>query len=316
MEVSCGLTTIGRMTTLSTGAPCAPSRARAWLLAARPHTLGVTLAAVLMACVLGWQRTGRFQPLLALLILVAAMLIQIGTNLLNDVGDYESGTDTAERLGPDRATAMGWLTPHEVRRAGAGALLLALVLGLVLAWQGGWPIVLLGLLSLVCGWAYTAGPLPISRGPFGELFVWVFFGLAAVLGTVWLQTQTLPTAAWLAGHAMGAWAAAVMLVNNTRDGATDARTGRRTLAVVLGLQRSRWLYALLVLLPFALLPWLNRSTGLAVWAPLLLLPLALQQAARLMRWAPDRRYNQLLARTAHLQLGYVLLWCAQVLLAA
>lgn len=303
------------MATIFSGAQGAPTRARAWLLAARPHTLGVTVSAVLMACVLGWQQTGRFQLSLALVILAAAMLIQIGTNLLNDVGDYESGTDTAGRLGPDRATAMGWLTPHAVRRAGAVALLLAFALGLALAWQGGWPIVALGLLSLLCGWAYTAGPLPISRGPFGELFVWVFFGLAAVLGTVWLQTGTLPHAAWLAGHAMGAWAAAVMLVNNTRDAATDASTGRRTLAVVLGLGGSRCLYAVLVLLPFFLLLWLNRYTGLIVWAPWVLLPLALQQTARLVHWAPDRRYNQLLARTAHLQLGYVLLWCLQVLLA-
>ena len=229
-----------------------PPAWRAWILAARPHTLGVTVAPVLAACALAWSERGRWMAGVALLTLLAAMLIQIGTNLLNDVGDFERGADGADRLGPQRATAMGWLRAEQVRRAGFGALGVAFLFGVLLATVGGWPIVWLGLVALLCGWAYTAGPWPIAYSAFGEVFVWVFFGLAAVLGTYFLQTGTLSGAAWMLGHMMGAFASAVMLVNNTRDAASDARAGKRTLAVRLGAHRVPRRYTALVILAHAL----------------------------------------------------------------
>lgn len=282
-----------------------PSPLRAWVLAARPHTLGVTLSPVLIGCMLAWQERGRWQAGLALVTLLAAVLIQIGTNLLNDVGDFERGADQPGRLGPERATAMGWLAPGQVRRAGMGALALALMLGVWLAWYGGWPIVLIGTVSLLCGWAYTAGPKPIAYGPFGEIFVWVFFGLAAVLGSYYLQAGAPSAGAWVLGHMMGALAAAVMLVNNTRDAVLDARAGKRTLAVRIGLAASRWLYAALLLLPFVLLPAVGQTSGM----PLLALPLAAWLAWCFARQAPGRGHNVLLARTAQLQLLFAVLWC-------
>ena len=284
-----------------------PPAWRAWILAARPHTLGVTVAPVLAACALAWSERGRWMAGVALLTLLAAMLIQIGTNLLNDVGDFERGADGADRLGPQRATAMGWLRAEQVRRAGFGALGVAFLFGVLLATVGGWPIVWLGLVALLCGWAYTAGPWPIAYSAFGEVFVWVFFGLAAVLGTYFLQTGTLSGAAWMLGHMMGAFASAVMLVNNTRDAASDARAGKRTLAVRLGLQGCRRLYVGMLVLPFLLLPLVDVQ---GAWLALLALPLAALLMWRFVRQAPARGHNQLLARTAHLQLVFALLWSA------
>ena len=277
-----------------------PTPWRAWWLTARPHTLPLSLAPVLLGCVLAWVQTGQWRPDAVLLTALASILIQIGTNLLNDVGDFERGADTAERLGPPRATAQGWLPAAQVKRAGLLALGGAFVCGVYLAWLGGWPIVALGLVSLLCGWAYTHGPRPIAYGPFGEVFVWTFFGVAAVVGTAYLQSDALlPGAFWL-GHVMGALAAAVMLVNNTRDRQTDAAAGKRTLATRLSLGACRALYAVLVLQPFLAWPWLAQSTALPGWL-WLTLPWALWLCWRFARTAPSYALNAQLAHTARFQ---------------
>ena len=137
----------------------------------------------------------------ALAALLAAILIQIGTNLYNDVGDFERGADTAERLGPPRATAQAWLSARAVRRGARAAFALALLMGAALVAWGGWPILLIGIASLISGWAYTGGRWPIAYSLLGELFVLMFFGVAAVGGTYYLQTFSLSLAALLAGHA-------------------------------------------------------------------------------------------------------------------
>ena len=238
--------------------------------------------------------------------------LSIATNLLNDAGDYESGIDRGQRLGPDRAVAKGWLSARQVKRAGLGCLLLAFALGMYLAWIGGWPIVILGLVALFCGWAYTMGPAPISHGPLGEVFVWVFFGLAAVLGSYYLQTGTLSRQIWILGHMMGAFASAVMLVNNTRDAASDALAGKDTLSVRIGLTASRMIYAAMLAVPYLLAASQARNWVHAL--PHLTLPLALVLAWRMATWEPSRRHNWLLARTAHLQLAFTVLWVLALML--
>lgn len=289
----------------------AASRSRIWLHTLRPQTLALSVTPVLAGCLLAWMAGNAPRWLLAALTVLAAVLIQAGTNLLNDVGDGERGADGPDRLGPPRATALGLLPAHAVRRAGFAALGAALALGLVLAWAGGWPIMLLGLLSLLCGWAYTAGPRPIAYGPFGEWFVWVFFGLAAVVGAYWLQAPhpALPVRPWLVGHALGALAAAVMLVNNTRDAASDARVGKRTLATRLGRRRCNTLYAVLLLQPFVCMPWLNLGhAGQALmWCGL---PFSLS-LWRLFARTPEAALNPFLGHTARLQM----LWAALMLTA-
>ena len=286
-----------------------PSHWQVWWLALRPKTLTVAAAPVLAACALVWGQQGRLRWLSALVALLAALLIQIGTNLLNDVGDFERGTDTPDRLGPPRATAMGWLTARQVKRAGFLALGGAFVLGIYLVVVGGWPIVWLGIASLICGWAYTGGPKPIAYGPFGEVFVWLFFGLGAVLGTYYLQTDGLSGAAWLMAHMLGLLAAAVIVVNNTRDREGDARAGKLTLAVRLGMRGCRVEYGLLLLAPFALLWPLNEALqhGWRGGLPLLLLPWALALIVRFVRQTPGPGYNLLLGDTARFQLIFSLL---------
>lgn len=284
----------------------------AWLLAARPHTLGVTLSGVLAACTLAWHQKGGLDWPVAIVTFLAAILIQIATNLFNDAGDYESGIDRGERLGPDRAVAKGWLGTRQVKQAGLGCLALAFVLGVYLVVVGGWPIVLLGLVALFCGWAYTLGPAPISHGPLGEIFVWVFFGLAAVLGTYYLQTGTLSRQIWILGHMMGAFASAVMLVNNTRDAASDVLAGKYTLAVRIGLPACRLLYAGMLAVPYLLA--LSQARHWVHVLPHLTLPLAVLLVYRMASWPPSKRYNWLLARTAHLQLAFTVLWVLALML--
>ena len=284
----------------------------AWMLAARPHTLGVTLSGVLAACTLAWHQKGGLDWPVAIVTFLAAILIQIATNLFNDAGDYESGIDRGERLGPDRAVAKGWLGTRQVKQAGLGCLALAFVLGVYLVVVGGWPIVLLGLVALFCGWAYTLGPAPISHGPLGEIFVWVFFGLAAVLGTYYLQTGTLSRQIWILGHMMGAFASAVMLVNNTRDAASDVLAGKYTLAVRIGLPACRLLYAGMLAVPYLLA--LSQARHWVHVLPHLTLPLAVLLVYRMASWPPSKRYNWLLARTAHLQLAFTVLWVLALIL--
>ena len=226
----------------------------AWLAAIRPRTLGLSVSPVLLGTALAFAETGRVHAGVFLATLLAALLIQIGTNPHNDVADFLRGTDTPERLGPARATAQGWLSPQAVSRAAILAFALALVAGLFLAWVGGWPIVVLGLVSLAAGAAYSGGPWPLSSLPVGELFVFLFFGVVAVAGSHYLQTGYWSAAALLGGAILGLPAAAVLLVNNFRDRHGDARAGRRTLAILLPAPGSHRAYAVMMLAPFALLP--------------------------------------------------------------
>lgn len=279
---------------------------QAWLLAARPRTLPLAVTPVVTGSVLGWAQGGRFSWPVFLATLAAALLIQIGTNLWNDAADAGQGTDDpAHRLGPPRAVAMGWLDAGAVRRAAAGTFLAAFVIGIGLAAVGGWPIVAIGLASLTAGWLYSAGPWPIARSATGELFVLFFFGLAAVGGSAWLQGRVFTLEILLAGFVVGLPAAAVLVVNNTRDLDSDARTGRRTLAVLFGRGAMRRLYASLMLAPFlCLLPIQYRLLpGWWGWLPWLMLPEALRLARAFARVHDARDYNPLLPATVRFQLG-------------
>jgi 1,4-dihydroxy-2-naphthoate polyprenyltransferase len=227
--------------------------------------------------------------------LLAALAIQVGTNLHNDAADFERGTDTPERVGPPRATAQGWFTARQVRTAAHLTFGLAFMLGLLLVARGGWPIFLVGVAALTSGYAYTSGPRPIAYGPFGELYVLAFFGITAVAGSYYLQTLTLDQPAVTLGFALGLPAAAVLLLNNYRDLETDVAAGRRTLCYVLGRPRARVLYALLMLLPLPLL--LGAGLPGATWLTLGALPLGLLLTARLYQGAAGAQINPMLGQT-------------------
>lgn len=277
------------------------------MLAVRPRTLSLSAAPVLLGAALSWHLGGAVHWPSLLAALLGALFIQIATNLHNDAGDFEKGGDGPQRLGPPRVTALGLMPAVMVRRAAWACFALAVLAGLYLVLRGGWPILLLGLASILAGWAYTGGPRPISRSPFGELFVLAFFGLGAVGGTVWLQMLSLPPVAAACGLALGLFATAVLLVNNHRDAAEDAVNGRRTLAILLGPRGARRLYAALMLAPFVFLPLLRDfMPGAEVWPAVGALPLAW----RLISVFPQARgtdFNLILARTAQTQLLYALL---------
>jgi 1,4-dihydroxy-2-naphthoate octaprenyltransferase len=280
---------------------------QAWFLALRPKTLTVSLSPVIVGTAVAWHDSGRllWEPLLAALL--AATLIQIGTNLFNDVGDFLRGTDTPDRLGPPRATAQGWLAPRQVRGGAWGAFALALLCGIYLAFHGGWPIVAIGLTSLAAGWAYTGGPFPIAYRPLGEVFVWLFFGLVAVGGSYYLQTLSLTPLALVAGGLVGLHAAAVITVNNYRDLDGDARNGKNTLAVLLGRPATQQIYRAEMLAPYVGLGLLVPSLGPASTLPLFTLPLGLRLVRRFCREPAGPVFNTLLANTAGLQLVFALL---------
>lgn len=281
------------------------SRLTRWIAAARPKTLPLTLSPVIAGIALAIAETGQLAPMTALCTLLAAMAIQIGTNLHNDAADFERGTDTADRLGPPRATAQGWFSARQVKTAAHLMFALAFLLGLILLARGGWPILIVGLTSIAAGYSYTSGPRPIAYGPFGEVFVLVFFGMAAVGGSYYLQTLAFGWTPLFVGFALGLPAAAVLLVNNYRDLETDREAGRRTLCHYLDRSHARILYALLLLTPAPIL--LATDLPGATWLLLAALPLAALLSIRLFREASGEALNTQLARTALFQSALVML---------
>lgn len=290
----------------------APRGMRLWWTAARPRTLTLAASPVFAGSALAWAEGAAPAWGPALATLAAALLIQIGTNLHNDAADFERGNDDADRLGPLRVTAAGWATAAQVRGASHTAFFCALLLGIYLVAVGGWPIFAVGCASLLAGYAYSGGTRPISHTPFGEVFVWVFFGVVAVAGSYWLQAGRVSASALIAGGALGFPAAAVLLVNNLRDLVADAAAGRRTLAAVLGDAGARRLHGALLFLPFAAVPPLAAERA-GAWLTLLALPAAIAVVLRL-RSAQGPALNRVLADTARAQFVFGLLLAVGCLL--
>lgn len=201
-----------------------------WLEAARPRTLPAAVAPVVAATALAFH-DGRAVWPAALACLGFALLIQVGTNFANDYFDFVKGADTAERVGPRRAVAAGLVAPATMRRAAIGVFAAAFLVGLTLLPYGGWPLVVIGVVSIACGFAYTGGPYPLAYHGLGDVFVFVFFGLVAVTATYFVQAGEVSPDAWIIGGGIGALATNILVVNNYRDIPTDRRAGKRTLAV-------------------------------------------------------------------------------------
>jgi len=230
-----------------------PSASALWL-GIRPKTLTMSLMPILVAYSLASVFGNIINPEALAIITVAALSIQIATNLHNDAADYLNGTDDTNRIGPTRITQSGLSSPEQTRKASYVFFGIAFLCGLYLVWIGGWPIALIGATSLIAGLGYSAGPYPISRSPFGELFVLVFFGFIAVSGTYFLLTGEWSEKSLLAGLCIGSHACAVLLINNYRDLENDKVAGRKTLAILIGPNFSKILYAILMLLPFFIIP--------------------------------------------------------------
>jgi 1,4-dihydroxy-2-naphthoate octaprenyltransferase len=282
-----------------------PGSLRAWAVAIRPKTLWIAAIPVVVATSLAWMEGAVILPWVATLAFVASILMQVITNLQNDVGYTARGLETGRRVGLPRATARGWLTPGEVRRVIALAIAGAAAAGTPLALHAGPAVAGIGLASVLAALAYMGGPRPIAYTPFGELVVFVFFGLVAVLGTYYLHAGGVAPAAWLAAAAIGSHAAAVLVVNNHRDLEHDRRTGRRTFAASFGKEASARLFAITLWAPFAVaaaMVALEARPGLA--APLVLLPMARRLQADFVNAPAGPAFNMLLFRTVRLELAF------------
>lgn len=282
------------------------STARAWVMATRPRTLPAAAAPVLVGTALAWH-DGVFAPLPAAAALAGAMLLQIGANLANDYYDHVKGADTAERVGPTRATQAGLLAPEAVRNATFAVFGLAVLLGVYLVWVGGWPVVAIGVASVLAGWAYTGGPYPLGYHGLGDVFAFVFFGPVAVAGTYYVQALAVTPETFLAAVPVGFLTTAILVVNNVRDMETDAKAGKRTLVVRLGRRAGRAEYAFLMWAAYACLPVLAIRTGTFAMLPVLALPFAFGLVRAVQRETGPVLNARLASTAQHLLVFSVLL---------
>ena len=248
-----------------------------WIIAIRLKTLPAAISPVLLGSSLSYKY-GYFSSLIFFMTLFAAILIQIGTNFANDVYDFEKGTDRDDRLGPVRATQAGLISPKKMKFSMLWTFSIAILVGCYLAWIGGLPIVFIGIASIIAGIAYTGGPYPLGYNGFGELFVFLFFGVIAVPGTYFLQTGTFTYLSIWLGSCMGMLSAAILVVNNIRDIDTDKVTGKKTLAVYFGILFSYIEFIILIICPYLILLYLiiSKDVASSIYIVFLSLPIGLK----------------------------------------
>jgi 1,4-dihydroxy-2-naphthoate octaprenyltransferase len=293
-----------------------PGRARRWVMAIRPATLPAAVTPVLVGSAAAYA-VGGFRWLPALAALLGALLLQVGANLANDLFDFEKGADNEDRMGPTRVVQSGLLSPGAVRRATALTFFLALLVGAYLVWVAGWPIVVIGLLSIAAALAYTGGPYPLGYNGLGDIAVFIFFGLVAVCGTAYVQAGYVPWLAWMAAVPVGTLITALLVVNNVRDIETDAAAGKRTLAVRFGREAAVAEYALLLGIAYVIPAALFLADRLAGWVllPFLTAPLAAVLNRRLVH-DRGRALNATLGRTARLGVLFGALFALGIVLGA
>ena len=281
-----------------------------WIAAARPRTLPAAAAPVIMGTALAFGDSG-FHAGAAVAALMGALLIQIAANYANDYYDYLKGTDTAERIGPQRATQAGLVTPGQMRFATATVLFLAALFGLYLIYRGGWPILVIGVLSMLFAVLYTGGPLPLGYIGVADIFVLVFFGPVAVAGTFYVQVQDISLIPLLAGIAPGLISTAILTVNNLRDIDQDRQAGKKTLAVRFGTNFARWEYLLSMMTAIVIVPLClcmitgGRWGALAAWV--MVFP-ALRTTRTVFTERNGATLNACLAATGKILLGFSLLF--------
>lgn len=290
----------------------APSGLRVWLLAARPATLAAAVAPVLVGTGAALHGGQEIHEHVFIPILIAALLIQIGTNFANDVFDFRRGADTPDRLGPLRVTQSGLVSPQQVLVATYATFALAAMIGIYLVLiAGGWPILLIGLVCILAGVLYTGGPWPYGYHSLGDAVCFLTFGVLAVLGTAYLQSHTIPALTLWATIPVGCLVTAILIVNNLRDIDTDRRSGKMTLAVRLGRRGTRLEYALCVSVAYLVVTGIGLAgmVGALWWLPLLSLPLGVW-LVRYVNRTDGRPLNQALKRTGQLHLLFAVLFAA------
>ena len=294
------------------------SPARAWLLAARPSTLPAAAVPVIVGAAAAMSDGSPFRPFVFLATLACALLIQIGTNFANDYSDFHRGADNERRLGPLRVTQSGLISQAAVRRGIVVAFGLAVLLGVALVVIGGWPILVIGVASVISGLAYTGGPYPLGYHGLGDVFVFVFFGVVAVTGTAYLQSGEWTSFSLLLSIPVGLIVTNILVINNLRDLQTDTAAGKKTLATRIGDRATRVQYAAFLAIAY-LIPLILAATDSkrrSLFFITLSLPMAVKLASRVLKGTSGRELNPLLKRTGQLLLVFGLLLSAAAVVGA
>lgn len=285
---------------------------RAWLLAARVKTLGAGAVPVVTASALAYP---RMSVLTLLACLIGALGFQVASNFVNDAADFEKGADNDERVGPPRAAQLGLLKPSQLYFGAAVFVALSFLMGIYLVAVAGWPIFFIGVVSAIAAVAYTAGPFPLGYHGLGDLFVFLFFGLAAVLGTFYAHTLMIDQASVVLAIMIGLHAVALIAVNNIRDIVTDKKAGKKTLAVRMGEANSKVYYYFCVFLPYILVVAFSVQVG--SFFPLLALgtlPVAIKLANFVANCSDSHSYIKALEETGKLQVQFAFLLAASLFL--
>ena len=280
--------------------------ANKWIIGARPRTLPAAVVPVVVGTAAAIHHTGQWNHGVivwrAIAALVVAVAIQVATNYANDYSDGVKGTDSAGRVGPTRLVASGLAAPAAVRQAAFIAFGVAGVAGLALAAAAGWWLLAVGAASILAGWFYTGGPRPYGYAGFGELFVFVFFGLVATAGSTYVQREQFTGLSFAVAVPVGLFATALLVVNNLRDIPTDARTGKHTLAVRLGDKRTRILYLVLMTAPFLLLPFIAGLSRVGAALAFVALPSARKPVQTVLEGAAGPKLIPILGATGRVHL--------------
>ncbi len=276
-----------------------------WILAARPKTLTAAFVPVYIATMLAWDNGAVINWSLSVYALLAAIFVQIGTNLINDALDYKKGADTKKRLGPVRAAQSGLISIERVLVGGMMCFALALLFGIPLMTAGGLPLTLILFISVLCGYLYTGGPYPLAYSGLGDLFVLIFFGLVATCSVYFLQMRSITLQAFVAGAQAGLLATVLIAVNNIRDVEGDALANKKTIPVRFGIYFAKMEVTILILCNVLLsFFWMAHRQWWAALLPFLTLPVVVQLLQGIWTHPPGRIYNNFLGKAAFLHLSY------------
>ena len=285
------------------------NKIKIWVEASRPKTLAAAFVPVLVGATLA-EKDGLIHWSATFVALFCAFLIQIGTNFANDYFDFKKGADTNERIGFQRATASGLVAPKTMLNATIITMSFAFVCGLYLVWIGGWIVLLIGILSLLFGVLYTGGPYPLGYNGLGDVFVFIFFGVVAVMTTYYVNALAWSEASFWASLAVGALCTNILVVNNLRDVEQDKVSGKKTLGVLFGERTLKAEYTLMILLAYAIPPHFYFRLGYSEWIflPLILLPIAFSHVKTIWIEADKQQLNPQLEKTAKFMTLYGILF--------
>lgn len=290
------------------------SKFESWILASRPKTLPAAVMPVFVGTSIAIY-DNVFVPTAAIIALICSLLIQIGTNFINDLFDYLKGTDKKDRVGPTRVLAAGLVSVKEMKLWINIVFGTAFILGLYLVYLGGLFVLIIGILSLLAGYAYTAGPYPLAYNGLGDIFVFIFFGFVGTIGTYYVQANEITMLVFWSSIPVGALVTNILVVNNYRDIEEDRIAGKRTLAVKFGSKFARLQYVLFMILSYTILivVYFTYKQSLFVFLPLITLPLSIKLIRMIYRLT-GKELNKTLELTAKLSAIYGILFAVGILL--